>query len=422
MTTEENSILLVLPVPFRKNSDGTLLIEKQACNGIDRWADNFNKVVVACPIIDEKTFLSGNTTAEYIPATKLESFDRVKLVTLPHAYRITSYIRNYSRTRKLLSGLIVKNKYLSFAIGGLIGDWASLAAVEAIKQKRAYSVWTDRVEHQVVKNSYQDRHGLRRIYRLLKDRLLQSWLMAMAERYVISRADLGMFHGMDCFETYHNLCREPHLVHNIHLKETDRISSEELDRKIQRTMEGQALRIVYVGRVAGMKGPFDWIETMSQLQSMGVDFSAVWLGDGPLLEEARKQLKLKNLDGKVKFLGHQGQKDKLLKSIRESDIFVFCHKTPESPRCLIEAMLSGTPIMGYKSPYPEDLLKNISRNLLTDKNDIAALAKNICRINDNREELANAMAYCHQISEHYTDKAVFSHRSQLIKKYLETST
>jgi glycosyltransferase involved in cell wall biosynthesis len=171
-----------------------------------------------------------------------------------------------------------------------------------------------------------------------------------------------------------------------------------------------------------MKGPFDWIETMSQLQSMGVDFSAAWLGDGPLLEEARKQLKLKNLDGKVNFYGHQGQKDKLLKSIRESDIFVFCHKTPESPRCLIEAMLSGTPIMGYKSPYPEDLLKNISRELLTDKNDIAALTKNIRRLNENREELAKAMAYCHQISEHYTDKAVFEHRSQLIKKYLKTST
>lgn len=422
MTTEENSILLVLPVPLRKNSAGALLIEKQACNGIDRWADNFSKVVVACPAIDEETFLSGNTTAEYVAATTLESFDRVELVTLPHSYRIISYIRNYSRTRKLLAELIVQNKYLSFAIGGLIGDWASLAAVEAIKQKRAYSVWTDRVEHQVVKNSYQDRHGLRRIYRLLKDRLLQSWLMAMAERYIISRADLGLFHGMDCFEAYKDLCREPHLVHNIHLKESDRISLADLNQKIQRIMERQALRIVYAGRVAGMKGPFDWIETMSQLQSMGVDFSAVWLGDGPLLEDARKQLKLKNLDGKVEFYGHQGQKEKLLESIRESDIFVFCHKTPESPRCLIEAMLSGTPILGYKSPYPEDLLKTISQDLLTEKHDMAALAKNIRRLNDNREELAKAMAYCHQISEHYTDKAVFEHRSQLIKKYLKTST
>lgn len=418
MKPKKNSLLLVLPVPFRKTATGELLIEKQACNGIDRWADNFDLVTVACPTIDEKTYHSSNTTSEYLPTTTLESFDRVRLVPLPYSYQIKSYLKNYLATRKLLGELISNNKYLSFAIGGLIGDWASLAAIEAIKQKRAYSVWTDRVEHQVAKNSYQDRQGLRRVYRFLKDRLFQSWLMAAAEKYIISRANLGMFHGMDCFSAYHNMCKESHLVHNIHLKESDRISRENLDKKIQHIMQGQALRIVYAGRVAGMKGPFDWIETMNQLQTMGVDFSASWLGDGPLLEEARQRLNIKNLDGKVTFHGHQSQKEKLLSSIRAADIFVFCHKTPESPRCLIEAMLSGTPIAGYKSPYPEDLLKNISHDLLTPKDDTEALAKNIRRLNDNRVELANAMTYCHQISKHYTDKAVFEHRSQLIKKYL----
>lgn len=418
MRPEKNSLLLVLPVPFRKNSAGELLIEKQACNGIDRWAENFKLVTVACPTIDEKTYQSSNTTSEYVPATTLESFARVRLVPLPYSYQIKSYLKNYPATRKLLGGLISSNKYLSFAIGGLIGDWASLAAMEAIKQKRAYSVWTDRVEHQVAKNSYQDRQGLRRVYRFLKDRLFQSWLMATAEKYIISRASLGMFHGMDCFSAYHNMCKESHLVHNIHLKESDRISRKSLDKKIQHVMQGQALRIVYAGRVAGMKGPFDWIETLNQLQTMGVDFSASWLGDGPLLEDGRQQLKTKNLDDKVRFLGHQKKKEELLNSIREADIFVFCHKTPESPRCLIEAMLSGTPILGYRSPYPEDLLKNIAKDLLTPKDDTKALAKNIRRFNDNREELAKAMEYCHQISEHYTDKAVFEHRSQLIKKYL----
>ena len=414
----ENSIFLVLPIPFRKNSAGELLIEKQACNGIDRWADNFDLVTVACPTIDEKTFLSENTTSEYMPATILKSRNRVKLIPLPYAYKIGSYIKHYAATRKLIARLIAENKYLSFAIGGLVGDWASLAAIESIKQNRAYSVWTDRVEHQVTKNSYQDHQGLRRAYRFLKDRILQSWLMEMAEKYIISHASLGMFHGMDCFASYHKMCREPHLVHNIHLKESDRISEIDLKNKIQRIREGKTLQIIYAGRVSGMKGPLDWIETMSRLQAAGMDFRASWLGDGPLLEDARQQLKLKNLDAKVRFIGHQSKKEALLQSIREADIFVFCHKTPESPRCLIEAMHSGTPIVGYKSPYPEDLLKNIEQNLLTPKNDTEALAIKIRHLNDDREELAKAMAHCHQVSEHYTDKAVFEHRSQLIKKYL----
>ena len=414
MGIEKDSILLVLPVAFQKKSNGDLYIEKQACNGIDRWADNFTKVTVACPALDEIQFKAEDTTIEYVPASKLQSFDRVKLVPLPNSHRI----RDYIETSKLLSNTIKENQYLCFAIGGLLGDWASLAATQAIKLRRPYAVWTDRVEHQVVKNSYQDRHGLRRAYRFLRDRLLQSWLMAMAEKYIISRADLGLFHGMDCFNAYKALCREPHLVHNIHLKETDRINSAVLQEKIHRVMDGKPVRIVYAGRVAGMKGPFDWIETMSQLKSMGVDFTAVWLGDGPLLEEARAQLKLKNLEDRVSFAGYQGQKELLLKLFQESDIFVFCHKTPESPRCLIEAMLSGTPMIGYRSPYPEDLLKEAAANLLTPKNDVNSLAKKIFQISNKREELIEAMKYCHQISMNYTDKAVFKHRSHLIKNIL----
>lgn len=414
MAIEKDSILLVLPVAFRKNANGDLQIEKQACNGIDRWADNFKKVTVACPTLDENFFQSENTTIEYVPASTLQSFERVELIPLPNSHKIKDYIK----AKKLLSDLIGRNQYLCFAIGGLLGDWASLAATQAIRLRRPYAVWTDRVEHQVVKNSYQDRHGLRRAYRFLRDRLLQSWLMSMAEQYIISRADLGLFHGMDCFAAYKPLCRESHLVHNIHLKETDRISPEALQEKIKRIKAGQAIRIAYAGRVAAMKGPFDWIETMSQLESMGIDFTATWLGDGPLLEKARQQLKLRNLDDRVSFPGHQGQKDKLLLSFRESDIFVFCHKTPESPRCLIEAMLSGTPIVGYNSPYPEDLLKGVSSKLLTPKDDTESLAKTIERLDKNRDELAKAIEYCHHISENYTDQAVFKHRSHLIKQHL----
>lgn len=413
MAIKSDSILLVLPVAFKKGDNGELCLEKQACNGIDRWADNFARVTVACPVIDESRFQS-DTTIEHVPASDLQHLDRVELVELPASHRI----RDYIQSRKLLARLIDENRYLCFAIGGLLGDWASLAATQAIRLRRPYAVWTDRVEHQVVRNSYQDRHGLRRIYRFLRDRLLQSWLMAIAERHVISRAELGLFHGMDCFAAYGHWCREPHLVHNIHLKESDRISPQALQEKMRQIMAGRALRISYAGRVAAMKGPLDWIETMGQLESMGIDFSASWLGDGPLLEQARQQLKTRGLDDRVSFPGHQGEKDRLLQSFRQADLFVFCHQTPESPRCLIEAMLSGTPIVGYDSPYPEDLLQEFSTRLLTARNDTAALASTLQRLDSHRDELARAVEHCHRISEHYTDQAVFSHRSRLIKAHL----
>ena len=51
--TERDAILLVLPVPLRDSPDG-LRVEKQARNGLDRWAENFQRVVVACPVEPER--------------------------------------------------------------------------------------------------------------------------------------------------------------------------------------------------------------------------------------------------------------------------------------------------------------------------------------------------------------------------------
>ena len=43
--------------------------------------------------------------------------------------------------------------YLSFAIGGLFGDWGAVACFEAHRMKRPYAVWTDRVESRVMREA-----------------------------------------------------------------------------------------------------------------------------------------------------------------------------------------------------------------------------------------------------------------------------
>jgi hypothetical protein len=46
----EERMYLVLPVPFRE-TDGQLFVEAQAANGLDQWAENFSRVLVAAPVI-----------------------------------------------------------------------------------------------------------------------------------------------------------------------------------------------------------------------------------------------------------------------------------------------------------------------------------------------------------------------------------
>jgi len=417
MAIDDGSILLVLPVAFRKDTNGELLFEKQAFNGLERWADNFDRLVVACPLELEKNHSPNNSSVEYLPVNQLISRSRIEFVPLPYAYKFVAFLKTYRRTRELLAKTIRKCQYLSFAIGGLIGDWASVASLEAIRQKRHFSIWTDNVGHKLIKSGHLDSVGLKRIYRRIKNNWIISPLVEKLERRIIAACDLGLFHGRDCFDAYAKYCRCPQLVHNIHLKPDDRISSERLNEKIQHVVSGEPLRLIYAGRVMGIKGPMDWVQVMSRLHSQGLRFQATWIGDGPQLAEMQAEIQRLGLSAVVQTPGFIGERKRLLEAIRSSDLFVFCHKTPESPRCLIEALVSGTPIMGYDSPYARDLLENSADKLLVPINNVNDLSDTIFELHTNRTLHAKLIELTYKLGTQYSDQAVFELRSTLIKEY-----
>lgn len=417
MDVEKDSLLLVLPVAFRRDREGTLLFEAQACNGLDRWADHFHRLVIACPLEMDVSITPSKASVEYLEVDQIQSRDRMDFVPLPWAYQLGTFLKSYYHTRRLLVERIRQCQYLSFAIGGLVGDWASVAALEAIRQKRQFSIWSDRVEHQVIRSNHLETVGLKRVYCKLKNNWIVSPLMERLEHHIIQRCDLGLFHGRDCFDAYARYCRSPHLVHDIHLKPEDRIASTQLQEKIHQVRSGKPLRLLYAGRAAGMKGPLDWIQIMAELYNRGITFHACWMGDGPLLADMRAEVTRLGLNNIISLPGFVSDRAQLMQAIRDSDLFVFCHKTPESPRCLIEALMSGTPIVGYDNPYARDLLGKSADQLLVFCDSITELAERILELNIDREQLCELIERCYELGEHYSDYAVFQHRSNLLKEY-----
>jgi len=81
---QNGSLLLVLPVPFRRASTG-LFFELQACNGLEQWARNFERVTVACPVMPEN-IASQDKSIQWIPVDGIPSLSRIKSVELPWAY------------------------------------------------------------------------------------------------------------------------------------------------------------------------------------------------------------------------------------------------------------------------------------------------------------------------------------------------
>lgn len=410
MTRMENrhgTLLIYAPVPVHDDGAGGWLVERQASNGLRLWAEHFERVLVMMPVEP------APVPAGYVPFVP-EDAERIEIVPLPTAYRLREFARHLRPTRQLIREQIVRADYLSFAIGGLIGDWGAVAAHEARRMGRKHAIWTDRVESEVTRHAARaPGYWRRRLWHWLTHRP-----MAMLERRLIRRADLGLFHGAETFAAYSAYSRNPQIVHDIHIARADHISSERLATKLVSIRQGETLRICYVGRADAMKGPYDWLEVLRALQAQGVDFHATWLGDGTELEQMRTRVEAEGLAARVSLPGFCDNRETVLETLRDSHLFLFCHLTPESPRNLIEALISATPVVGYGGAYVEDLISGHGGGALVPLGDTARLADEVAALAADRTRLAALAKAAVRDGEHFTDEEVFRHRSEIIQRYL----
>lgn len=407
--THQKGLLLVLPVPFRLQGD-RIFVESQAFNGLERWADNFGSVVVAAPIIPEH-LAQQDKTMTWQDTSTLAASKRFELVPLPWAYSLPKFLACYPSVRKTLAALIARCRYLQFALGSLWGDWAAVAAMEARKQKRAYAIHTDRVEHQVMLQVAKDA----KLSRKIKAKIL-SPLMAKYHHWIISHCDLGLWHGDDCYAAYSPFCSNSHLIHDIHLKASDRIEERELTEKCDRVFDEKILRICYAGRLEAMKAPLEWVRAIGVARDLGVNLEAIWIGDGSLFKQVKELVKELDLENCIYLSGFESDRTKLLQTIKKSHLMLFTHITPESPRCLIESLICGTPIIGYQSNYAEDLVKDRGGGLFVPLQNWQELGRAIASLWQNRQKLAQLIQAAGNNGKRFHDEAVFLERSELIKK------
>ena len=406
-TLHDDHLLIYAPVALHRK-DGVLFLEDQACNGLRRWADNFSFVTAMFPLSEEPP------APGWSPVSILgDVLERVRILPLPIAYRPGVFLKALPATLARISAAIDEADYLCFAIGGLFGDWGAVSAFAAHRHKRPFAVWTDRVESERI---WRLRHKGGWKHRL--HAYLTAPPMSQLERAVVRRADLGLFHGQETFDAYAPYCGGTSaVVHDIHIGKQDHIPPDQLVAKIDRSKDGP-LRICYVGRADAMKGALDWVEVLGHLAEAGVAFQATWLGDGPDRPQMIHRIAELGLQDRVSLPGFSSDRTAILTTLREVHILLFCHKTPESPRCLIEALICGAPIVGYDGAFARELVASHGGGLLVPLNDIAELATAVASLDKDRKHLATMITAAALDGAPFDDVSVFKHRSALIKKYL----
>lgn len=403
-------MLLDLPVPFRL-SGGVLWVESQAMNGLRLWAENFSRLTVCAPVLPDD--YSDDSTHDWVDPSALVAQWKIRLVPLPWGYRRFDYFKFAKEVRSILGPLIDCHTYLCFSNVGGLGAWSNLGVDMAIQRQRPYSVWFDNVAHEMPRDAANS-----------LTKRVKAWLDLHYGKsrtlHAVRHAGLGLFHGKTVYDAYAPRCLNGVLVHDVHCGPEDAVSDDELNAKLARQSTDKVLHLGYAGRVHAIKGPFDWIESLTELsRRVSSDlFDATWFGGGPALEEARQRVEAAGLSHRVRFAGHVRDREALLRELRRLDVFVFCHLTPESPRCLIESLISGTPLMGYDSAYARDLLGDHGGGEFVPIGDKTGLAIKLQGLVKDRSALRQLTHSAARARETFNDEAVFKHRSDLIKQYL----
>ncbi|MFN3129438.1 glycosyltransferase [Roseibium sp.] len=402
-------VLFVTAVRLRRGPRG-LQLDDQTCAGLARWAESFGHVTYMG--IEQPADLEDNTSVTWIDIADLDCRDRLTVVALPFAYKIGRFFKDYKSTRKMLGEEIAKADHLCFTLGYLFGDWAAVAALEAIRQNRDYAVWFDRVEHDVIRRTLPAIPLKRRI-----KEVATLPVMVRYHHYLIRHSNLGLFQGQDTLNAYADHSKNPHCVYDVHTQSTDLISAAALEEKAERVQSGAALKILYVGRASEMKGPLDWIEAIAKPMQSGVPLRAKWVGDGPLLADMKQRISALELEDQIELPGFSSDREAILAEMRDADLFVYCHKTQESPRCLIEALVSGCPIVGYQSSYSDDLVSQNGGGVGTPLNDPAALSATIQDLHENRSKLAQLIKAAAADGSRFDEQTLYAHRADLIREY-----
>ena len=408
---EDDSLLLVGPVTLRI-IDGKIYLEGQACNGVKRWLDNFTSIIFASPVIPED-LAAKDSTHVWHEVDEFEWRPRVEFVPLPWAYRWRDFVSSYSCSRNILRELVSRARYPHLSLSGLAGDWAAVAALEARKLGRPYAVHTDRVEFSTLL-AKEPKPTLKRMIKAH----IEHPLIKYYQRHIVKSCAVGMWHGLDCYEAYSKWCSNNFKVDDIHTTADDFIGEDGLEAKVESVMRDSPLRLIYAGRISGMKAPLEWVRAIGCARACGADIRALWLGAGPMMDETQKLARDLNLEDVIEFPGFIEDRARVLQHLREAHMFVFTHVTPESPRCLIEAFVSGTPIIGYENAYARDLLEGYGGGEFSGFRHVLGLGRLIAQLARDRPRLAQLIRQAGNNGARWNDESVFRHRSDLLKQHL----
>jgi colanic acid/amylovoran biosynthesis glycosyltransferase len=139
--------------------------------------------------------------------------------------------------------------------------------------------------------------------------------------------------------------------------------------------EGRGGQLLFVGRLAAMKGLPILLEVLAKLEGVTLDIA----GDGPDRQLLEEKVRALNISSRVKFLGYQSQQQ-VRKLLKQADLFVMSSFAEGVPVVLMEAMAAGVPVVATRIAGIPELVRDGHSGLLVAPGDVNEMANAIDRL------------------------------------------
>jgi glycosyltransferase involved in cell wall biosynthesis len=139
---------------------------------------------------------------------------------------------------------------------------------------------------------------------------------------------------------------------------------------------GVGKRLLFVGRVAAVKGVPVLLEALAQLRQRLADVELTIAGDGPDRRILQAQAAELGVGNAVRFLGYQSQ-SQVRELLAGTDVFVMSSFAEGVPVVLMEAMAAGVPVVATRVGGVAELVEEGKSGFLVAPGDAPATARKI---------------------------------------------
>jgi len=187
------------------------------------------------------------------------------------------------------------------------------------------------------------------------------------------------------------------------LADTAYIEARASSEARQRHGLGAGPLLTYVGRLDADKFPFDLVECLARIATAFPDVTLACMGTGSLSGDMTRLAAERGVASNLKLLGTVDLAE-LPGLIASSDVFV----APHMGYTLIEAGLTGVPIVSYDYDFHAEIVEDGVTGYLVPLRDVAALAERVSSLLANPEQsrAMGARLRSRLLAEHSLDAVV----------------